>query len=452
MSHQTADFTDATRPTAEVEAGPWSRKAMWTVLAVALVVRVVWLLNVNTMPVTDFYWYFERAVGIASGEGYSVDGTATAYWPVGYPAFLSVFFRALSPTITFAKLRNLLLVLGSIGLTFRLAHRLFHSNAVAVVSALLLSFHLNWIAYTGVLASEPLYAFLTLWGTWVLLTGGNDKGRWTIGGLLFGLAALVRPQAVLLPAIVLWCTSRYDGDVTAPLRLRSAMRAAYFMVALALIPWAARNVAVFRAPVVVTTNMGDNLLIGNNPDATGGYMNPELLGVDFSGMSEPERDSASRKAAVDHIVSHPWRTVRLWPAKLMNTFGRATDGPYWGFMKVAGQLTVPGAGEDKAQYLAARSYSAWYHGSLMLLFLVAVPGLALMRRRFGRSLRYPVTGLAMVGYIALLSMAFFGNPRFAFPVMPFVSMYAAALLVVAWQSLVPIKDQSPEDDHWGSGI
>ena len=37
---------------------------------------------------------------------------------------------------------------------------------------------------------------------------------------------------------------------------------------------------------------------------------------------------------------------------------------------------------------------------------------------------------------ALLSMVFFGNPRFAFPVLPFICMHAAWLLVLASRSLV----------------
>jgi 4-amino-4-deoxy-L-arabinose transferase-like glycosyltransferase len=404
------------------------------------------MLNVNTMPVTDFDWYFQRAVEIASGDGYSVDGEPTAYWPVGYSGFLSLFFFVINPTVTFAKLLNLMLVLVSVALSFRLAHYLFRSNAVAVVSSVLLAFHFNWVAYSGILASEPLYTTLTLWGTWILLTNKDDKGRWTWGGFLFGLATLVRPQAALMPAIVLWCASRFDGDLAQPVRLSKALWAAYTMLALVLVPWTARNVNVFKSPVVVSTNMGDNLLIGNHPSATGGYMNPEQCGVNVSGLGEVERNKKTTKAALDHITEHPWRTVKLWPAKVWNTFGRASDGPYWAFMKTKGQLTTPGVGDDKKLFLASRSYAAWYHGALMVLFVVAVPVLVATRKRIVAHLRVPVLGLALVAYAMLVSMAFFGNPRFAFPVMPYVAMYSGALLVMVWSSLAPIKEQRPEDE------
>ena len=450
MSYESKSRFSTTRPNAEVEAGAWSLKALIAVLLIAFVVRAVWLLNVNTMPVTDFHWYYQRAMDMADGGGYSVDGQPTAYWPVGYPGFLALFFKFIKPTITFAKLLNFLLVMGSIALSFRIAHRLFRSNAVAIISSLLLCFHLNWIAYSGILASEPLYALLTLWGTWLLLTGGNDKGRWTIAGFLFALATLVRPQAALIPLIVLICTAWHDGDDTEKLKLRKALSSVYVMLLLVLSLWSVRNYLVFRTPIVVSTNMGDNLLIGNNTNATGGYMSPDGLDASLTGLSEIDRNKAATKLATDYMTEHPWRTVKLWPTKVWNTFGRATDGPYWGFQKVAGQLATPGTDEDKAQYLAVREYASWYHSALMLLFVVSVPGLLFVRRRVEPELHFPVLGLAMVGYVAFVSCVFFGNPRFAFAAMPFVAMYAGAMLVVVWKSLVPTKSESP--DPWGSGL
>jgi hypothetical protein len=433
-----------TAPTSEVGAGPWSRKAFWTVLAIAFVVRAVWLLNVNTMPVTDYWWYYERAVSIASGDGYSVDGTPTAYWPVGYSGFLALFFAWIKPTITFAKLLNLLLVLVGVGLSFRLAHRLFRSNAVAVVSSLLVAFHFNWIAYSGILASEPLYTALTLWGTWLIVKNQGVQGSWTWSGFLFGLATLVRPQAALLPTLVHWCVARRDGDPTVPFKLSRALWVTYSMVFLTLVPWALRNYAVFKSPVVVSTNMGDNLLIGNNPEATGGYMDPTKLGVGVRGLGEVERSSKTTKAAIDHVTEHPWRTIKLWPAKLMNTFGRSTDGSYWAFQKTKAQLTVPGKGDDKALFLRSRDYAAWYHGALMVAFLVAVPVLSLLRKKIADLMDAPLLPIAMVLYAAFVSCVFFGNPRFAYPVLPFIAMYAGALLVMVWHSLSAQTKKGPK--------
>ena len=173
-------------------------------------------------------------------------------------------------------------------------------------------------------------------------------------------------------------------------------------------------------------------------------MDPEKCGAGLSGLGEVERNSRATRAALDHMTAHPWRTVKLWPSKLMHSFGRATDGPYWAFQKVAGQLTVPGAGDDKRLYLASRSYSSAFHSVLMVLFLVAVPVLWLAQDKVAGTMNVPLLPISMVLYVALVSCAFFGNPRFAFPVIPFVAMYAAGLIVMVWHSLSPHKRQNQE--------
>jgi hypothetical protein len=149
------------------------------------------------------------------------------------------------------------------------------------------------------------------------------------------------------------------------------------------------------------------------------------------------------------MTAHPWRTVRLWPDKLMHTFGRATDGPYWAFQKTANQLTVPGAGDDKQLYLRSRSYASIYHSSLMIVFVVSVPMLLRLRSKIGHSMSAPALPIAIVLYTALVSCLFFGNPRFAFPVMPYVTMYAAGLLVMVWQSLAPQRETGLGDGPSG---
>ena len=51
--------------------------------------RLLSVICLDTTPTSDAAWYFERAVGLANGAGYSEGGLPTAFWPIGYPAILS---------------------------------------------------------------------------------------------------------------------------------------------------------------------------------------------------------------------------------------------------------------------------------------------------------------------------------------------------------------------------
>ena len=410
----------------------------------ATVVRVVWLQRVDTQPVTDFQWYFLRAVSISQGHGYAVDGVPTAYWPVGYPGFLGLAFMVAGASVALGKALNTLLVLACLVLTWRLGTVLFRSGAVGVLAALVLAVHPAYIAYSGILASEPLYTVLTLGGTLTLLslplmvkgskssevgTDTGRKGKKTVfspfvkasvaAGLLFGFATLVRPQALLFPLFVVACGRLTDVPNTFRGRVLPVLAWGALGMCVFLLPWTARNWAVFGTPAFVSTNGGDNLLIGNSPRANGLYQNPDSLGYDFSGLNEAERDKRASRIALGYARQNPDVVMGLWPAKLQGTFLNATDSAYWAFQKEQGRLTSPGLGADKQEYLGFREYSR-----VFVPWLLGLAGLGALVGLLAR--RLPLTGLALVATTALVTCVFFGNPRFSFPIVPFLALQAVA--------------------------
>src|SRR6476659_1234969 len=102
-----------------------------------VVLRVLWICFVNAPQVSDFKWYYERAISISTGQGYAVDGIPTAYWPVGYPGFLGVVFTLFGPSIFLAKAINILLYTGITLLTYALSRMLFNSELAARLAFLL---------------------------------------------------------------------------------------------------------------------------------------------------------------------------------------------------------------------------------------------------------------------------------------------------------------------------
>lgn len=410
----------------ETESRAWLGLALVTALGAIL--RIIWLNMVDTQPVTDFHWYFERAAEMAKNMGYQVDGQFTAYWPVGYPGALSLLFRITGPNVWAAKIFQLCWTTACIPLTFWIAQRLFRSHLTAFIAALIVAIHPSFIAYTGILASEPLFTGLSLWGSLVLLKARDDRRKLLWGGVLFGLAALVRPQAIVVPLIVLAAAWFIDDK---PVRSFAFWRAAGLTMVAAIAvmsPWLVRCWVVFGEPVFVSTNGGDNLLIGANEKAEGRYRNPDDSGlVRASSMTETERDKAARAAGKDWLLHNKRRWLKLAAPKLENTFWYATDAPYWAFQKQFGVLTAPGLGADKPLYKTSQSVAQGFQNLLMTLLLIGTAGLFLLK--IGPKPRVPVPALPflMIGFVGALSVVFFGNPRFGFPAAPFIAMIPAHL-------------------------
>lgn len=391
------------------------------ILAVGLILRVIWVNRVDTQPVTDFAWYLQKAVQISQGEGYHHEGVSTAYWPVGWPAALGLFFKVVPATLSSAKLLTTFLTWLAIPLTYLLGRRLFNREEPALLGAGIIAIHPHFVAYSSILASEPLFTCLTL-GFFICQVEAVRKGlHCAVSGALLGLACLVRPQAILLPFLVRVFSWKQD---------RKNRSLAWISAGLCLIvclgvlsPWLLHTRAVFGRTVFVSTNGGDNLLIGHHPGAAARYKNPDDCGlVRPSDMKEGERDQAALRQALENIRQDPLRSFSLIPAKVAETLFTTTDAAYWAFQFDPKGLQPAGI-TDPVFYKQFRSVSQWGHWSLLCLALLGLARLFLAKKT--ASLPILVSGLALP---LILSAVFFGNPRFFFAAIPLCSLLAGTLV------------------------
>ncbi|MBC7343708.1 MAG: glycosyltransferase family 39 protein, partial [Clostridia bacterium] len=182
-----------------------SKALVWWGLAgvvlLAFILRLAWVLNVHTYPISDFGWYHERALGLIHGQGYSVNGKPTAYWPIGYPLFLAGLYKLFGPHYYVAKAANVIMGSLTAGLTYLIGNRLagFWTGLFAGLALALMPSQIEW---TSVLCSEILFTFLLLASTYLLVVKRPERQGWlypAVSGLLLGAASLVRATSLALP-------------------------------------------------------------------------------------------------------------------------------------------------------------------------------------------------------------------------------------------------------------
>jgi hypothetical protein len=376
----------------------------------ALLLRVFFLLVVDVSPVSDFAWYYERGADISLGRGYSVNGTPTAFWPVGYPVFLGLLFVFTGPSVVAAQVLNLFFSLLVLWLSYQIAARLF-SVRVARVLLILLSLYPNQIMYCALVSGELLFLALLLLASWIVIQAPTRLYRAALlAGLLLGLACYIKPQAVLVP--VLFLVLHRDKGIKRSKRLISIFLA-LTAEAVILSPWIVRNYQVFGHFVFVSTNSGINLWMGNNPTANGAYRSiPESLKEEMQSFSEYERDQKFRALAVEFIKENPQKVMRLWGSKLIKLYYGDNDGVFW---------IEAGSVSQEAQYrtflYVLRSIARVYY-----IFMVGLFFLAILYRR-----PMPAWVFWMVVYFSVIYLPFFGGPRFHFATIPWIMMYGASL-------------------------
>lgn len=427
-------------------------------LSLALGIRLGWIFFLGVEPVSDFRWYFERGLDFAAGHGYSVaadsfwpenipprslepvaisgDGRSlTAYWPVGYPVFLGLLFRLFGPSLLIAKVANVIFAIWILFFAYYIAKTLFGSELCGRVTLLILAFYPDHILYTSLLASEILFLFLFLLGITLLITPGPKIGLAFIAGIIFGLACLVKPQVILVPAIlfaVSWASHARQKKLT---EYGTAFIAAYLALGLTILPWLIRNYQVFNHVVFISTNGGYNLLVGNHPAATGAYNFSDALAFKLSdAQNEYQRDRKAFQLAVNYMVAHPVETIQRWPKKLWYLYGRDTKGLAWNMEGLKGDANKQGrALLDWLEPVAQVYYTLIMAGSLLSIFSLfrkskTHPGIQ----------PFPTLGLWLALYFTLISLVTFGNSRFHFPIIPWMVMY-----VGAWVALkIKLEGQS----------
>jgi hypothetical protein len=361
----------------------------------------------------------------------------------------------------------------------------------ARLAGLLVAVHPGLIVYSALVMTEPLAALLTLGAFWLAVRDRTRPRGAILGALVLGLAALVRPQALLCaPFLALGMPRAPTGKPVV-----HALASAFVVSLVALIPvlpWTARNCRVMDGCALVSTNAGWNLAIGALPRATGRFEQlragdgcPDVTG-------QVQQDRCWLAAGVQMIRADPKAWLHRVPAKLGYTFdhesfaveylhqARPEDWPdarrtlgrgvlsgvhrvlvvlaalacvAWN-LRPRGRYSLPpvsprAPGVPKRLRLGAVVQGALLAGLAALTgyaFLAdaptfwplvvatsVVPWLPLPGRpEFPPALRLP---LVLLGTTVLTHAVFFGEDRYHIVVVPVLCLFAAAALRPAYRSV-----------------
>jgi hypothetical protein len=389
-----------------------------TVCALNVVLRIP-LLLIAVTPMSDFGWYYGRAMEIASGGGYAEHGVPTAFWPVGWPAFLAGLLWLFGAHVGVGQIANLVLSVLVIGLIAAIGKRLFPYNQAWRLAVLLIAIYPNQICYVPLLSVEIFFEFLLLLGFLLLMSRSVIK--LICAGLVFGVATLTKTQALFIPAVfaVPILASRPGWPAFRRWLTTVALTGAATLVV--VLPWTTRNYAEFETMIPVSTNGGFTLLTGNNPSASGGYTPDDPLVADLSHdpRNQVEMDRIATQRARRWIASHPAAFTRLVPAKIWALW--SGDGEAEWFY----QMGYNGYSAHAILFRTVRILNQIFYVLLLGAALVALPGLVRQRRALNL---WCFSGWAGVVYFTIISTVFSGQSRFHFVLMPFIAMYAAYAL------------------------
>jgi 4-amino-4-deoxy-L-arabinose transferase and related glycosyltransferases of PMT family len=406
------------------------------VTTLSVLVRLPWLLIVHPVPVSDTRFYYFSANSIAQGHGYQILGHPTAFFPVGWPAFLAGLFYFTGPSMLAIEILNLVLWALIVALVYVLGRRL-GDRATGVLAGILVAIAPTMAIFVMRAYSEALFIPLLL-GVCLLLTSRRETPSLrsaALAGVLLGAAILVRSTAegliLILPLWLLWRRPR-----------RESWRAALVLAVsscLVLVPWLVRNTVVMHT-TSLSTNGGVTLWLGANPRADGGWISyGKHNWAISSAAAEVKQNNDLTREAFRWAVHNPGRYLDLMPHKFTHLMAWSTSpltiveleqkGPDPSTPHPARTSTrkldraekkLLGGSLNNTWAFEFWHYLYWSLGALALL-------LASWRRR-------PTAGLAalLVAFWILFHVILIhGEPRYMLSVTPLVAPALAWLLVSA---------------------
>lgn len=411
-----------------------SRLAFWTILIVALLLRIAAAVAIDQkvraegrqfLIEGDANGYWELGKKIANGEEYSI------YTPPrrvlrtpGFPLLLALSIKTFGQSVFAASIVMAVVGTGCCWLTYLLARRFLDEKtslvamAIAAVSPIQIGSNVQilsetWFSFWLLLCLVALEPLLSSSST--SLGQGPRRGRSLLCGILTGMTTLVRPGWILWTGLSAGMVLLL-GTGSRAKRIESAVLIAIGCF-IALLPWAWRNHEVTGHWVFTSLWSGPSLYDGLHPGATGAsdmrFVDEETV---FSTMSEFDANAHYKQRAFQFAVENPGRTLEL------------------AFLK-SGRYLAPSLNADG---FSGGPFSlfclAWYFCFATLVVLGALRGMGRVSSVF------LLTGPFL--QFLLVHMVFVGSIRYRLPVEFPLSVLAAAGLAAIRSGWNPTRDAS----------
>jgi Tfp pilus assembly protein PilF len=266
-------------------------------------------LPLSRRPQLDSLEYLRWAEQIAAA-----DGRIWVEYPEhapGYPLFLGALL-ALGGSLT--TIRATQAVIGSVScvITARIAGRTLSPGAF-LPAGLLQATYAPLIYLDTALLAEPLLIMFLLLAVDRVTSAATDRRSWFISGLALGVAAVIRPTALVLAPAFILATRMRNGSLVAALLAGIAVP----VTPVVLQNWRISGVPLIQAYGVMNFYLGNTIASDGAARARpGGWWDALEAEASRAGVSRNEQDRYYVVRAIREIASSPGEYARLLLNKL----------------------------------------------------------------------------------------------------------------------------------------
>ena len=288
-------------------------KKIGIVLLWALVIRILWLLNINSVPNSDYKTMYSAAQNFISGDKSMFWGTSyIARFPhLTIMVLYMAFMRGIFPinNLLAMKIVNLLFGVAVVLLIYLIIKKIFDNKKYGLYAAIIASIFPPLVTYTGVLCTENIAMPFYLLSIYLFLLGIKDKKNWwmlSLSGVFLAMGNLFRMVAVVVVvAYLIYIILYYKDRIRIKVRNILVIGASYGLIVCA-VSGVLQTLEITEYPLWRGSEPGiTNILKGTNYES-GGAWNPEdaalpgICNYDYDTIEEK-----SREIIVERLTSTP---------------------------------------------------------------------------------------------------------------------------------------------------
>ncbi len=404
------------------------------VVAVTLLVRILYLVQLShspgfSVPMVDEKWHWQWAHKILSGPFW---GEGAYFRAPLYPYLLAFFAWITNSSIFWSKLLQIFICGGTAFFIYRLGEHLF-SWKEGVIAGLIYAFYGTLLYYEAMFLIPVVFLFFTVWGMYRLIVYKSSESirTWLFTGIIFGLAAISRPNILLvMPLLLLWLLFIPKKSRLFTQRFKKPLLVGIGLI-LVITPVTVRNLLITGDFILISSQGGVNFYIGNNEVANGLTMLiPEIDLNESISWSQfiPATNAVAQRIAGRELTDA--EVSSFWTKRTLD-FIKNNPGKFLGLTWRKFVYLINGfENSDNSDIYYERKKSSlyslllWDYGLKFpfgLLFPLTLVGMYLRRKDFAKLL--PVY-LFILGYIPTIVL-FLVTARHRLPLVPFLAIIAA---------------------------
>jgi 4-amino-4-deoxy-L-arabinose transferase-like glycosyltransferase len=171
---------------------------IWLLISLGLILRIGWIIWIQTPPTSDFLYVHTAALSAAEGDFSFADTEYFASWvyQIGFTLYEALIIKLFGSSIFILKLINVLFSVATAVIIYFAGTRIFNEFTGRAAS-ILYTLYIPNIIMCSVLTNQHLSTFLFMLGCLLLLRGWESRVQWIWIGLVFGLANIIRPIGIV---------------------------------------------------------------------------------------------------------------------------------------------------------------------------------------------------------------------------------------------------------------